>query len=181
MSEPKQSNEPGPATSVAGPAVLYDRVLNLIDRVSSVGVMTAMAVMAIVISLQVFFRYVLNSSLDWGEELPRLCFVFVILLAIPLGIKRGSHVGIDFLPGFLTARWNRIIYRFNFILIIGLMSIAGYYAVIMTGNTWDQLFYTLPVSTGVFYVGVIISAVHSIMHLLRLVWTGGPMAPTFDD
>lgn len=143
--------------------------------------MTAMAAMAVVISLQVFFRYVLNSSLVWGEELPRVCFVFVILLAIPLGIKRGSHVGIDLLPDLLGGRWNQIIYRINLLLIIALMCIAGYYAVIMAQSIWDQLFYTLPISTGVLYVGVIISTAHSVLHLLRLLWTGRPMAATFVD
>lgn len=181
MNERKQSEEQGSATSVAAPFFWYERVLNVIDRVSSVGVMTAMAMMTAVISSQVFFRYVLNSSLDWGEELPRICFVFVVLLAIPLGIKRGSHVGIDILANFLSVRWNQIIYRFNLLLIIALMCLAGYYAVFMAQSIWDQLFYTLPVSTGVLYVGVIISTTHSVMHLLRLIWAGPPITSSFAD
>ena len=54
-----------------------------------------MAVLTIVVVLQVFYRYVLNDSLRWGWDIPRLCFIWVILLSIPLGIRYNAHVGID--------------------------------------------------------------------------------------
>jgi TRAP-type transport system large permease protein len=68
-----------------------------LDRVASLVVISAMAVLTVVVFLQVVMRYGFNSSLDWGWEVPRLCFIGTIFLALPLGLKSGAHVAINFL------------------------------------------------------------------------------------
>ena len=40
--------------------------------------------------LQVFFRYVLNASLSWSEELTRLLFVWLTFLGFGLAAQRGA-------------------------------------------------------------------------------------------
>jgi len=51
-----------------------------------------MTVLVLCLGLQVFFRYTLNSSLTWTEELSRLCFVWIIYLGISLAAKQEQHV-----------------------------------------------------------------------------------------
>ena len=48
--------------------------------------------MVLVVSAQVVIRYVFNDSLDWADEVSRIAFVWTIFLAIPLGIRDGTHV-----------------------------------------------------------------------------------------
>src|SRR3569623_508121 len=70
-------------------------------------------VMVTVVSIQVALRYVFNSSLDWADELARLCFVWSIFIAIPLGIKSGAHIGIEMivvrLPAALRGALGRLV------------------------------------------------------------------------
>lgn len=47
--------------------------------------------------LQVFFRYVLNNSLPWPEELARFAFVWVVFAGMAIGIHRDNHLRIDIL------------------------------------------------------------------------------------
>ncbi|MEQ9814565.1 MAG: TRAP transporter large permease subunit [Azospirillaceae bacterium] len=61
-------------------------------------------VTVIVAVLQVFFRYVLNDSLSWPEELVRWCFVWMVFLGLPLGIARDSHINIDLVSRRLEGR-----------------------------------------------------------------------------
>jgi len=54
---------------------------------------------------QVFFRYVLNASLSWPEELARWAFVWLVFLGMAIGVHRGSHIAIDLLARFLPKGW----------------------------------------------------------------------------
>ena len=153
---------------------LYDRALAALDRVSSWIVMAAIAVLTVVVTIQVFFRYVLNASLDWGWDVPRLCFIVAILLAIPLALGRNLHVGVELLIENIDRRWRRLVYRFNAVLMTALMVIVAYYAVVLGRATWDQRMPGLDVSVGYFYVAMFIAAVHSVLHLLRWIQRGEP-------
>jgi TRAP-type C4-dicarboxylate transport system permease small subunit len=153
---------------------LYDRALATVDTVSSWVVMTAMAVLTVVVTVQVFFRYVLNESLDWGWDVPRLCFIVALLLAIPLALARNLHVGVELLSEVIDVRWRRIIYRFNAVLMTALMLVVAYYAVVLGRATWDQRMPGLDVSVGYFYLALLVAAVHSVLHLLRWIYRGEP-------
>src|SRR5262245_4596770 len=155
---------------------LYHRVLAAVDTVASWVVMAAMAVLTVVVTVQFFFRYVLNESLDWGWDVPRLCFIVAILLAIPLALGRNLHVGVDLVIERIDARWRRPIYRFNALLMTALMIIVAYYAVVLAWATWDQRMPGLDVSVGYFYVALFICAFHSLLHLGRRIWRGEPLA-----
>jgi TRAP-type transport system small permease protein len=152
----------------------YERVLAGADAVASWLVMAAMAVLTAVVTLQVFFRYVLNESLEWGWDVPRLCFIVSTLLAIPLALGRNLHVGVDLLIEHLEPRWRRPIYRFNALLMTALMVIVAYYAVVLGRATWDQRMPGLDVSVGYFYVALFLAAIHCLLHLLRWIQRGEP-------
>src|SRR5262245_63551384 len=90
--------------SVAKPGARYARrALHVIDWIITLLVILGMAAMVTIVAAQVGLRYVLNQSFDWADELSRLLFVWSIFLAIPLGIKRGSHISIELLTEWLPA------------------------------------------------------------------------------
>ena len=54
-----------------------------------------MCVLSVVLFIQVFYRYVLQNSLSWSEELARYCFVWLVYMGIPYGCKIMRHIKID--------------------------------------------------------------------------------------
>jgi TRAP-type C4-dicarboxylate transport system permease small subunit len=64
--------------------------------------------MALTIALQVFFRYALNQSLFWSEELGRMLLVWLTFLGASVAYKRGAHLGVDVVAARLTGRAARI-------------------------------------------------------------------------
>src|SRR6202048_5497032 len=74
----------------------YDTLLLGCDTVVGYVVTIAMAVLTSVLILQVFYRYAMNDSLEWGNDVPRLTFIMVVLLSIPLAFRFNAHVGMDF-------------------------------------------------------------------------------------
>ncbi len=153
---------------------LYDRALAAVDVLSSWIVMVAMAVLTVVVTLQVFFRYVLNESLDWGWDVPRLCFIVAVLLAIPLALARNLHVGVELVVEHLPRGPRRLVYRVNAALMAALLLLVAYYAVVLGRATWDQRLPGLDVSVGYFYVALFVAAVHSLLHLFRWLSRGEP-------
>ena len=48
-----------------------------------------------IILVSVFFRYVLQNSLFWSEELSKMIMVWMTFMAAPIALQRGIHVGIQ--------------------------------------------------------------------------------------
>lgn len=53
--------------------------------------------MALIVANQVFFRYALNQSLFWSEELARYLLVWLTFLGATVAYRRKVHPGIDVL------------------------------------------------------------------------------------
>lgn len=67
------------------------RVSNAVNTtVSYVGI-SLFAVLIIACIAQVFFRFVLNNSLSWTEELARYCFIWMHMIGASLLIEAGEH------------------------------------------------------------------------------------------
>lgn len=135
-------------------------------------IVVALAAMCVLVSLQVVLRYVFAASLDSADELSRLCFVWVIFLAIPHGIKQGVHVGIDLFVRALPVRFQAVLFRLMAALGMVLMAmlVAGSWAASV--DRWPQLMPTLPISSGIYYVAVLACGVHGLLHLGVLAWGG---------
>ncbi|MYN14786.1 TRAP transporter small permease subunit [Pusillimonas sp. TS35] len=148
------------------------RVLMGVDRVSMVVIVAAMVGMSAIVVLQVFFRHVLSSSIDSADELSRLLFVWAMFLALPHGVKYGVHVGIDLFVAYLSASRREFVFRLTSVAGALLMGVVFVAAWIATGEKWQQLMPTLPITSAVFYISVLISALHSAAHLLLHAWGG---------
>jgi len=84
------------------------QIMNGIHLGSIYLAMTLLVGMAIVIIINVFMRYVLNSGLRWGEEVAKLFMVWFTFIAMAVGVKQGLHISLHLLPKRLPA-WLKTI------------------------------------------------------------------------
>ncbi|WP_107852819.1 TRAP transporter small permease [Oceanimonas marisflavi] len=167
--QPQMLNGAGPLPSLAD---IVRRYLLRVDKASMALIQVTMAVMVLLVSSQVFSRYLLSESIDWADEGSRLAFVWAIFLAIPHGLKQGVHVGIDVLTSKLPARLQEQLARLMLLISGVLMVVVSYQAVIVSIDTWGELMPTLPVTASVFYFPVMLSCGHALLHLLFMAWQG---------
>lgn len=66
-------------------------------RISEWLIVVCFTVLAVTTFLQVIFRYVLNFSLAWTEELSRYAFVWLVFTGIVVSFVRAEHATVDFL------------------------------------------------------------------------------------
>ena len=69
----------------------------------------AIGLMVVVILLQVFFRYVLNSALPWPDEAARFLMLWMTALIAPSAYRAGGFVAIDTINVVLSERVGRIL------------------------------------------------------------------------
>ncbi|WP_346232754.1 TRAP transporter small permease [Parafrigoribacterium mesophilum] len=76
-----------------------DRALGYVDRFVVVACCALLFGLFAVVILAVFFRYVVNSSLLWGEELVRYMAIWLVFLGLSSAHRRNEHVSINSLLG----------------------------------------------------------------------------------
>jgi TRAP-type C4-dicarboxylate transport system permease small subunit len=159
-----------------GPAVLRPLawVLAALDLAVAWVLCAAMAVMVAVVGAQVALRYGLNSSLDWADEIARLTFVWSIFLAIALGIRTGSHIGVEILVARLPAPWRGAVARLAAAVAAAAMLLVAWQSVVVAWDQWDELMGAVRASSGWFLVPLVVGGVHGALHLLWIVLAGPP-------
>lgn len=92
-----------------------------------------LALMSILIVLQVFFRYVLNNSLSWSEELARYLFIWMIYIGISYGVKMDKHICVDAVYSFMpkgVKKWYAIV---AYILFLVFAIAVVYFGILVVG------------------------------------------------
>lgn len=86
------------------------RKLDTIDILISV---TALAILVLVVSLQVFCRYVLQNSLDWTEELARYLLIWSVLFGCSYAMKEDAHLEMSILRSMAGPHMKKVIHIFS--------------------------------------------------------------------
>jgi TRAP-type transport system small permease protein len=174
MSERVLDGAPAAAeASAASPRVRrYQQMLKAADGLSYGLIVLAMTLMTGLVTAQVVLRYFFGDSLDWADEMSRLAFVWSIFLALPHGVKKGIHVGIDILINQFRAGIRESLMRLMLALGGGLMLLVLWQAILVARDAWGEMMPTVELSVSVFYIAVIISMAHAFLHLAFLVWQG---------
>lgn len=69
----------------------------------------AFTMLILLMSAQVFSRYVLNKAIGWSEEVSRISFVWSIFLGIDLAAKKERHIRVTFQLRMFPLGMRRII------------------------------------------------------------------------
>ncbi|MCA0043442.1 TRAP transporter small permease [Celeribacter litoreus] len=149
-----------------------DRIMTAIltraDTGARLFVITGAAAMVVIVSVQVVMRYVFNGSFDWADEFSRIAFVWTMFLAIPLGIRDGTHVGIDLLVTRFPASLRRLLARIMSALAALMMIVVFGTSISVAISTWSERLGSVDLTSSVFFIPVIIGALHSALHLIHL-------------
>lgn len=143
-------------------------ILARADTGARLVVIASAAIMVTVVTAQVVMRYGFNASFDWADEVSRLAFVTTIFVGIPLGVRDGTHVGIDLIVDRLPTLPRRLVKRFTSSLAGVMLLIVTWATLQVAGATWSERLGSIDVTSSVFFFPVILGALHSALHLLYM-------------
>jgi TRAP-type C4-dicarboxylate transport system permease small subunit len=133
------------------------QIMNGIHLGSIYFAMALLVSMAIVIIINVFMRYVLNSGLRWGEEVAKLLMVWFTFIAMAVGVKQGLHISLHILPKKLPVRLEKFLVFLKDIVTFVIAAVFFIYGIklvqftsrsIMPATEWPSsiLYLILPIS-----------------------------------
>ncbi len=139
-----------------------ERYLVQANRVLLIALLSAMVVVTFV---NVFLRYVSESSFPWGEEVGRHLMIWLAFVGSGLALRNGAQIGVDTLEQALPARqacWLRAA--------IALITLVLFVALVVEGidyawRTRFQASAALQISMAWVYAGMPLGCLLTIAHL----------------
>jgi TRAP-type C4-dicarboxylate transport system permease small subunit len=150
----------------------FGAALGGLDIAAGWAIVALMTVMVGTVSLQVAMRYLMNSSIGWGDELSRLTFVWSIFLGIPLGIRAGAHIGMEIVTARLPDGLRDVLTRVMAAAGAALMTLAAYEAATVAWDQWDEKMASFDASAQWFLVALAVGCAHSALHLVWITLAG---------
>jgi TRAP-type C4-dicarboxylate transport system permease small subunit len=122
----------------------------------------------VLVLLQVFFRYVLNESLFWAEELVRGAMLWGIMLSSALVAASRGHIRVEVLELMLPPRGRRIVWANN-VLTLAFSLTLLWAGIQFIDRTWMQQSPVLDVPKWFVYLAIPVGAALEAL-LMMLTW-----------
>ena len=131
------------------------------------------AVIIAICFVAVIFRYVLNDSLTWAEELSRYLFIAMVFLGAAYVVPENGHLRMDVIYLSLSHRVRRIIDIITVLCAVFFLTYAVkalWIGVLLVGR---QRWSSLPLPMRWAYIPMLIGAILSFVYLVEIVLRNG--------
>ena len=148
--------------------MFFRKFFDLMDRCINWFLAILMAGMVIVITAQVWYRFVLGEPLSWSEEAGRYLFVWISFMGAAAGVRYQVHLGIDLMDKLLPPslhRWAVVVS--NLIIEVFLLMII-YWGFKILGVIQFQESASMHISMRYPYMAVPVGAIFMFINSLRV-------------
>lgn len=128
-------------------------------------------VTTVLVIINVFLRYFMDTGLYWSEEVATGCFVWAVFIGAVAGYKRGKHIGVDILVNLLNPKIQKVVVIMVDIILVLLNGYMTYLAVIFISLSYIKRTPVLGVSSAYISSALLVSfalvTVYSVIFLIR--------------
>jgi TRAP-type C4-dicarboxylate transport system permease small subunit len=124
-------------------------------------------VLAIVVFLQFYTRYVLNDSLIWTEEAARYLLILACFVGSVSAVRRGSHITLEFFIRAAPRKLGKAMAVLSQLITFGFFGTLTWIGVGLTQKTRQQMV-SLPIPKAWIYTICVISL--GIMTIYAAIW-----------
>ena len=133
--------------------------LKVLAGVSLMGVM-------ILMSLQVFCRYVLNHSLSWPDEMAGILLAILSFAGAAVGVPHKDHIGFTVILEKCSERWRIVLKTFSDLIALSLLGVVFVFSIPLILRTWGQTPLAVPIPRGLLYLLMWISVAAMIYYTI---------------
>ncbi len=138
------------------------------------------ALLAIVVNLQIFARYLFNAPFMWPEEAARLLMIWIAFIGAAALTRRGADMAVDTFVLMMPDRWQRrfvIMKDVVMALLFVFVAVQGYkLALAVAGMPLIALGWPTAMLAWPLVVGGLLIAFHSALRVARMVLLGEDIA-----
>ena len=124
------------------------------------------ALLVLDVFIGVIWRYVLNNSLVWTDELSRLLFVWITWLGLSVGEAHKEHIKISMFTDRLPFRVAHVVNILANLITIAIAAIVAYYVIVVSNTMAGSMYVTLKVPYAIGYWSIPIGCALYIIRLL---------------
>ena len=144
------------------------KVLDLTEKCIAYLICVLFATFTGLTIVQVIFRFVIQISISWSDEVVRACFIWMIFLGAAIGVRNGMHLALDLFSGSMSPRVQKIVRIIILILIGGASAILLYASYdFVVRNIGISMIILRGVPLNVVYVAIPISAFLMIVYTIE--------------
>ncbi|ARK32305.1 TRAP transporter small permease [Halalkalibacter krulwichiae] len=148
---------------------LANRISSAIDKICQHVITILLVTVSVVLFIQVFSRFVLNSGTFWTDELARYATVWLVFLGAAIATRDKSLMSVDIFESLFpkSKRYLRIFQTVMMLIYAGLIAKISYGTLTLVKN---QLSPNMSVPMTVLYavlpLSALIMVIHLVVHLL---------------
>ncbi len=149
----------------------YSKFLDVVEWIAKAFLAITGIAMVLVLFYQVVMRYCFHSAAAWPEELARYLFIYDVMVAAGIAVRRNSHLQIDAFIGKMKPKTRAIFTIISTLLGMVFLFFLLKYSFTMVKTGKRTMCMALPFSMAVPYscipVGVIMMLLTSVEVILR--------------
>lgn len=158
---------------------MYSKIIKIKKAVCDVYKWLSMALIAVllvIMVIQVFYRYILNNSLSWSEELARFIFVWASMMGAAVVTANRGHAAIKMLDGIFPKTVNDIKKGIFDLIAIAIGVALTYFGVKLVNSVWHQTSAAMKLPYAYVYMAIPTGgfgiAFASLMNFLEILFGG---------
>lgn len=128
--------------------------------------------LVIVVSIGVFFRYVVNRPLLWTGELARYLFIYLSFVAISVAVRKRAHISITFVLSLLPDSLEKLIIIGGYLFTSIFCFVIGIFGISYVMQIYSVPTAALRIPTGFIYLpgvtGMFLSAIYFIALAVKM-------------
>ena len=173
------SGKAGPGSAAPEPAApeparrLLTRINAPLAKACMIASVTGLLFIVVIVSWQVFGRYVLNSSPTWTESLSLIIVLYVTLLGAAVGVRDAGHIGLESLLVMAPEKMRQRIEFVIHVLVAGFGAAMVYNGLMLGESVISYKIPNLPVPEAARYAPLVLSGLliilFSIEHIVALI------------
>ena len=136
-----------------------DKLFSIIDTLFMYASFIILGGMTILISLQVFFRYVMNAPLAWTEELARFGFIWMTFFAGYLGARKAQHISVELIQDMFPSSVKKGMQFISYIIAAVFFFVVSWYLMSLWGRLARQVSPALKIHMNHVYLGILIGSI----------------------
>ena len=151
-----------------------EKISTGLNRLSEYLLIAVLSALAVVVFMQVVFRYLLHLPLFWTEEFARYCLVWASLLGAGVAVKRNEHIAVTVFLNRFPRNVGRVMVlaaRISVAVILAVMVWGGVKLVMITSAQTSP---AMRIPMSIPYLALPIGSTVMLFHMLALIVRGLP-------
>lgn len=146
--------------------------MKIIERILRFFLILAMTVIFVVVTAEVFSRFIFHISIPWGAEVSQTLLVWLTFIGSAAVFLRNEHINVDFLAERLQRRARIALGRLNLLIIMAFLACGVWSGIRVVTRTWRGTTAALQIPAGVLYLALPISFALMFLFALWMLFAG---------